>query len=606
MRTPQVAVLVPVHDQAAYLPRALDGLLGQRVTDWEAVVLDDGSRDPGAVAAVVSAVGDERLRLVRWPENRGLGATLNTGLDRTTAPVVAVLPADDVWFADHLSRLLDCLADPAVVLARTRLSEPAGTPYAQLVQVAHRRTADRWTERADLESDDLDRLFWARVAARGRTADTGRVTCSWTRHPGQRSRAIRESFDGGLNVFRSRYRVAAPLRFASTDSDEVDEVARYARFRQREYPEAPDGLSLLVVGELAFNPERVLALRERGHRLTGLWTSDGLGDATVGPLPFGHVPDLVGGPDRGDWRQGVRDLHPDVVWAQLNWRAVPFAHAVRTAFPELPFVWHFKEAPQRSMVRGEWPLLADLVTRADACLLATEEERDWFAAALRGRVDPTRLGVLDGDLPKRDWLEAPRSPRLSAADGAAHTVVLGRPAGLDASWVVDLARRGVHIHLHGQVRAPGPKGSWTGWLDEARAAAPGHVHLHPAVGPEDWVGELSRYDAGWLHRFDSDNGGELRRATWDDLNSPARLPVLLAAGLPLLQQANPGSLVSVERVLRTEGTGLFYRSADDVAAVLAEELTTRRGATAALAVRERHTFDAHADRLADLLRSLAR
>jgi hypothetical protein len=594
-------VLVPVHDQAAFLSRALDSLLAQQATAWEAVVLDDGSADPGAVAAVVDGLADDRIRLLRWPRNRGLGATLNAGVTAIAAPLVTYLPADDTWFADHLSALLDCLADPAVVLARSGLSEPSGTPYDQLVQVAHRPTGDRWTERAELESDDLDRLMWHRVRARGRTADTGRTTCAWTRHPAQRSRAIREAFDGGLNVFRSRYRVAEPLRFASSDSGEVDEVARYARFRERSYPTSADGLRVLIVGELAFNPERVLALAERGHRLSGLWTTDGLGDATVGPLPFGHVPDL----DRDRWPQAVRVLAPDVVWAQLNWRAVPFAHAVRAAFPGLPFVWHFKEAPQRSIVRGEWPLLAGLVTGADACLLATEEERDWFAMALHGRVDPVRLGVLDGDLPKRERLDGPLAPKLSELDGQPHTVVLGRPAGLDAEWVLDLARRGIHTHLHGQVRAPGPKGSWTAWLDGALSAAPDHVHLHPEVGPENWVRELSQYDAGWLHRFDSTNGGDLRRAGWDDLNSPARLPALLAAGLPLLQQANPGSTVSVERVLRRDGTGLFYRSADDVAAVLAEELAGRRGGAAALAARERHTFDAHADRLVSLFRSLA-
>jgi hypothetical protein len=596
----RVAVLVPVHDQAAFLPRALEGLVAQEVTDWTAVVLDDGSRDPEAVAAVVDAVADPRLRRVRWPANRGLGATLNAGLDATATPVVAYLPADDVWSPGHLGALLACLADPGVVLARSGLAEPAGTPYAQLVQVAHARTPDRWTERAELESDDLDRLMWDRLRARGGTADTGRVTCTWTRHPGQRSRAIRESCDGGLNVFRSRYRVREPLRFASTDSGFVDEGARYARFRDRAYPAADDGLDVLLVGELAFNPERVLALAERGHRLTGLWTADGLGDATVGPLPFGHVPDV----DRGRWREAVRAAPPDVVWAQLNWRAVPFAHAVRSAFPDLPFVWTFKEAPQRSTVRGEWPLLADLVAGADACLLATEEERDWFALALRGRVDPARLGVLDGDLPKRDWLDAPLSPKLSDRDGQPRTVVVGRPAGLDLDWVLALAQRGVHTHLYGQVRAPGPKGSWTGWLDAALAAAPEFVHVHPAAGPEDWVRELSRYDAGWLHRFPSANGGDLRRATWDDLNSPARLPVLLAAGLPALQQANPGSVVSVERVLRRDGTGLFYADVDDAVDVLTGELAGRRGRAAALAVRERHTFDAHADRLVALFRSL--
>jgi hypothetical protein len=593
-----VGVLVPVYDQAAFLPRALEGLRAQRSGDWTALVLDDGSPDPEAVADVVAALDDPRVRLVRWADNRGLGATLNAGLDALDTPLVAYLPADDVWSPDHLAALLRCLAEPDVVLARSGLAEPSDTAYAQLVQVAHRVTADRWTERAELESDDLGRLMWDRLP--GRTADTGRVTCSWTRHPGQRSAALRESRDGGLNVFRSRYRVRKPLRFASTDGGAVDEVARYARFRSRRYP--ADGLSVLLVGELALNPERVLALAERGSRLTGLWTTDGLGDATVGPLPFGHVPDLS--PDH--WRSDVRALAPDVVWAQLNWRAVPFAHAVQSAFPELPFVWTFKEAPQRSTVRGEWPLLAELVTRASASLFATEEERDWFALALSGRVDPARLGVLDGDLPKRDWLEAPSSPRLSDSDGQPHTVVAGRPSGLDLDWVLRLAARGVHTHLYGQVRAPGPKGSWTGWLDAALAAAPEFVHVHQAVGPEDWVRELSRYDAGWLHRFDSANGGDLRRATWDDLNSPARLPVYLAAGLPLLQQANPGSLVSVERVLRRDGTGLFYRSANDVADVLAGELATRRGSAAALAVRERHTFDAHADRVLHLFRSLAR
>ncbi|WP_239522174.1 hypothetical protein [Geodermatophilus sabuli] len=59
-------------------------------------------------------------------------------------------------------------------------------------------------------------------------------------------------------------------------------------------------------------------------------------------------------------------------------------------------------------------------------------------------------------------------------------------------------------------------------------------------------------------------------------------------------------------MLRRDGTGRFYRSAEDVASVLAEEVAGRRGAEAALAVRERHTSDAHADRLVDPFRSLAR
>jgi glycosyltransferase involved in cell wall biosynthesis len=119
---PEVAVCVPVHDQAAFLSRALEGLLAQEVRGWEAVVVDDASADPDAVAAVVTAPGEPRIRLIRRPTNRGLGAALNAALDATTAPVVAYLPADDVWFPEHLAALLACLADPRVVLARSGLA----------------------------------------------------------------------------------------------------------------------------------------------------------------------------------------------------------------------------------------------------------------------------------------------------------------------------------------------------------------------------------------------------------------------------------------------------------------------------------------------------
>ena len=106
-----VGVLVPVYDQAAFLPRALEGLLAQSLGDWTALVVDDGSPDAAAVAAVVSGLADPRVRLVRSPDNRGLGATLNSGLGALTTPLVAYLPADDVWSPDHLAALLECLAE---------------------------------------------------------------------------------------------------------------------------------------------------------------------------------------------------------------------------------------------------------------------------------------------------------------------------------------------------------------------------------------------------------------------------------------------------------------------------------------------------------------
>ncbi|HYN98795.1 MAG TPA: hypothetical protein VEU28_03900 [Actinomycetota bacterium] len=139
----------------------------------------------------------------------------------------------------------------------------------QLVQVAHRRSDERWTERPELTTDDLGRMLWDRLLQSGPAAETGRVTCEWGWHPRQRHKSMREPW-GGLNPYRSRYGVPEPLRFHSTVGHLHDEVQHYRRFRDRApTPRAENGLRVLLVGELAHNPERILALSERGHELFG-------------------------------------------------------------------------------------------------------------------------------------------------------------------------------------------------------------------------------------------------------------------------------------------------------------------------------------------------
>lgn len=552
---------MPVHAQAAFVPRAVASLLAQDLTDWELVVIDDGSPDDVAAALV----SDRRIALHRLPANRGLGAALNEGLARARAPLVAYLPADDVLHADHLSTLAQGLEDPDVTLAHARC-EP-GAPQLQLVQVMHRRTADRWIERPQLESDDLELLFFARLQNR---VGIDRVTCRWTQHPAQRHRAFLSRCDGGLNVVRRRYRVRDPLRFHASDGGHVDEVARYAHFRRDPGPPRdPGDLRILLAGELAFNPERVMAFEERGHELLGLWIDDPLGFNTVGPLPFGHVRDL-------DSVGEIAAARPDVIYALLNWRVVRLAHAILEARTGVPLVFHYKEAPQRSIARGEWPLLADVVTRADAVVLSSPEMREWFEATLPGRLDPARTLVLDGDLPKRDWLEGGPSPRLSASDGEVHTVLAGRPYGFDEALCAGLRARGIRLHVHRD------------------------------VGPQDWVPVLSRYDAGWLHPVRAANGGDVRLAAWDDLNLPARIPMLLAAGLPLIAPRNaPGAVHAAQALAESVGAGIVYDDLDDLAAQLRHAAHLERRRAAAWAAREQVTFDRHADRLLELLRSVA-
>ena len=456
----------------------------------------------------------------------------------------------------------------------------------------HRRTPDRWVERKELVTDDLDRMLWNRLAERGHVVETGVATCEWVDHPGQLSKVLREP-EGGLNTYRSRFAVSEPIRMHTTVGNRIDEVEHYRHHRERPgTPPSEEGLKILLVGELAYNADRVLALEERGHQPFGFWMPEPHWYNTVGPLPFGHVTDLP----REGWEDAVRDLGIDVMYGLLNWQAVPFAASVLRRRGDVPFVWHYKEGPFISRKRGHWGDLAELTTASDAVVSSSPEMRDWTSLMFP---ESLRLPhhVLDGDLPKSDWFTDERSPLLSD-DDEIHTVVPGRPIGLHPHTVAELGEQGVHLHFYGDFT----HGQWRDWVEKTRSMAPRHLHLHAQVDQGDWVREFSRYDAGWLHTFASRNGGDLRRADWDDLNYPARLTTLVAAGVPLLQRGNTGHVVATQALARERDLGLFFTDVPD----LARQLRDREWLAAIRAwvwhQRLDFSFDAQADALLDVFR----
>ena len=603
-QNPTVSVLMPTYDHAHFILRAIDSLLAQTLTDWELIIVDDGSPDDTA-DLVRPYLADERVHYHRLEGNRGLGTALNYALTFAQAPLIAYLPSDDVYYADHLATLAERLESfPGAVLAyagvrhhynRSAQGQIEGYPL-QLVQVMHRLTEDRWVEREELVTDDLDRMLWSKLRQRGEFVGTGRLSCEWVDHPAQLHKVIQEPV-GGINTYRARFGVGHPLRFHTSVGNRIDEVAHYRPFRERpDTPPAADGLKIVLAGELAYNPERVLALEERGHKLYGLWMPDPYWYNTVGPLPFGHVEDLP----RSGWREAIKQIRPDVIYALLNWQAVPFAHEVMTACPEVPFVWHFKEGPFICLEKGTWPQLVDLYTRADGRIYTSPEMGDWLATVVPGIEDRGPALVLDGDLPKREWLAGDPSPRLSDEDGEVHTVVPGRPIGLHPHTVGELAAQGVHLHFYGDFT----HGQWLAWIDKARGIAPRHLHLHSNVDQEDWVREFSKYDAGWLHFFKSENEGDLRRANWDDLNYPARMATLAVAGLPMLQRDNTGALVATQSLVRELDLGLFFSDMEQLGAQLRDRDRLARIRENVWRCREQFTFDHHTDRLVAFFRDV--
>lgn len=117
-----VTIVVPVHDRPAELARCLTAL----GTGYPVVVVDDGSGEPEAVAAVASAAG---ARLVRRTTSGGPGAARNEGLRAAGTPFVSFVDSDCVPPEGWIDRLLPHLDDPAVAVAAPRivgLGEPRG------------------------------------------------------------------------------------------------------------------------------------------------------------------------------------------------------------------------------------------------------------------------------------------------------------------------------------------------------------------------------------------------------------------------------------------------------------------------------------------------
>ena len=114
-----LTIVVPVYADPGRLRTCLAPLAG----GWPVIVVDDGSPDESAIAAVADEFG---ARYVRHAENRGPSAARNTGLALADTPFVAFLDADCVPPADFPGRLVDHLADPAIALAAPRIVSCAG------------------------------------------------------------------------------------------------------------------------------------------------------------------------------------------------------------------------------------------------------------------------------------------------------------------------------------------------------------------------------------------------------------------------------------------------------------------------------------------------
>ena len=100
-----VSVIIPVYNAAEFIGKCVSSVLEQTLNDLEVICVDDRSSDDSF--EVLSRLEDPRLKIIRFPENRGVSAARNAGLEAASGKYVYFLDSDDWLDPDYLEAMTD-------------------------------------------------------------------------------------------------------------------------------------------------------------------------------------------------------------------------------------------------------------------------------------------------------------------------------------------------------------------------------------------------------------------------------------------------------------------------------------------------------------------
>ncbi len=130
---PKVSVIVPVYQVEAWLARCIDSILAQTLSDFELILVDDGTRDSSGEIMEEYAGRDIRIRTIH-KKNGGLSSARNAGLEIASGEYIAFLDSDDyavsTWLEDTVSAAERTGAETVLYnYYRMKEGEDTGDPY---------------------------------------------------------------------------------------------------------------------------------------------------------------------------------------------------------------------------------------------------------------------------------------------------------------------------------------------------------------------------------------------------------------------------------------------------------------------------------------------
>ena len=104
--TPFFSVIIPLYNKEKYIQNTLYCILNQSFTDFEVIVVNDGSTDRSL--EILKKFSDNRLKII-YQKNQGVSVARNTGMENAKADYICFLDADDTWKENHLQAFHDTI-----------------------------------------------------------------------------------------------------------------------------------------------------------------------------------------------------------------------------------------------------------------------------------------------------------------------------------------------------------------------------------------------------------------------------------------------------------------------------------------------------------------
>lgn len=103
---PIVSIIVPVYNVEKYINRCIDSILAQTFTDWECILVDDGSPDKSGEICDEYASRDSRIQVIH-KQNGGVSSARNIGIKRATSEWITFVDSDDYLYEDSLFKMVE-------------------------------------------------------------------------------------------------------------------------------------------------------------------------------------------------------------------------------------------------------------------------------------------------------------------------------------------------------------------------------------------------------------------------------------------------------------------------------------------------------------------